>query len=225
MSNLDQRINFYVSAYLKVNPDDLMDMEKKEVVERIIKKCSDKAYSDLKRKMPYRYSTEKMKELESNKQKEFSNLKTDFQNEIYGIILVNTIDENGMIDCEHMSPRNMIANVLELNDKYKSLFRDGAVFTVGLAQKWVNMTLKYLWILGVLDDEYEDKLEVPIDSYMIKQIEKKCEIDMKHIKWSNWDVFAEYEKLQDDLYELLLDEGHTRIGWENECWIEESLKG
>ena len=98
-------------------------------------------------------------------------------------------------------------------------------FTYGIAQKWVNMTLKYLWILGVLDDEYEDKLEVPIDSYMIKQIAKKCKLDMNHIKWSSWDDFDEYSKIQDNLYERLLNDAYTRIGWENECWIEESLKG
>lgn len=37
MSNLNQRIDFYVSAYLKVNPDDLIDMKQKEVVEKIKK--------------------------------------------------------------------------------------------------------------------------------------------------------------------------------------------
>ena len=226
MSNLVQRIDFYVSAYLKINPDDLMDMEKKEVVERIIKKCADKAYTDLQRRMPYRYSIENMKEnLDRDGQKEFSALKTEFQNDVYRIILSNLVDEDGMIDSASMNPRKMIEKVSELKETYKLLFRDGEVFTVGLAQKWVNMTLKYLWILGVLDDEYEDKLEVPIDSYMIKQIAKKCKLDMNHIKWSSWDDFDEYSKIQDNLYERLLNDAYTRIGWENECWIEESLKG
>ena len=225
MSDLNQRIDFYVSAYLKVNPDDLIDIKQKEVVERIIKKCSDKAYSDLQRRMPYRYSTEKIKALEIDEQKDFSNLKTEFQNEIYGIILDNMVDETGMIDSEHMEPRKLIEKILKIKNKYISLFRDGEEFTVGLAQKWVNMTLKYLWILGVLDDEYEDKLETPIDSYIIKVIVDELKINMKHIKWSSWDDFDEYSRIQDELYDILLDKGYTRIGWENQCWIEESLKG
>lgn len=222
MSTSDQKINFYMSAYLKVNPYDL-DMEKKENVEKIISKCSDKAYTDLQRRMPYKYSSESIKELEANKKEEFANLKSTFRNEVYGIILNNMVDKNGIIASESIHPRKMIKEVLELGNKHKLLFKDDEVFTVGLAQKWVNMTLKYMWILGVLDDEYEDKLEVPIDSYMIKAIMDEFKINMKHIKWSSWNDFEEYSKLQDNLYELLLERGYTRIGWENEYWIVESL--
>lgn len=69
-------------------------------------------------------------------------------------------------------------------------------FTIGQAQKWVNMTLKYLWLLDALPDNIDKKdLHVPIDSYIIKiAYRKKGNIQIcfgirKKPKelWSKWD--------------------------------------
>ena len=70
---------------------------------------------------------------------------------------------------------------------------DSQLFTVGQAQKWINMTFKYLHLL-----EYEklDKLyefcHVPVDSYMLK-------ITNYHMTkpWSKIDDYKEYLKFQE----------------------------
>ena len=74
-------------------------------------------------------------------------------------------------------------------DKLKNKMNDGEdYFKFGHAQKWINMTMKYLYVIksifikyGVyvdifqtlLSDELEKKLHVPIDSYILESISAK----------------------------------------------------
>lgn len=77
---------------------------------------------------------------------------------------------------------------------YNSINKDGELFSYGNAQKWINMTLKYIFLLGSID-EYEDMdsqfkkiaceivadkrvLDIPIDSYIIQYL------------WENYDGIA-----------------------------------
>ena len=46
-----------------------------------------------------------------------------------------------------------------------------SIFTNGNAQKWLNMSLKYLWLLGALpNDIKEERLHAPIDSYILQKL-------------------------------------------------------
>ena len=45
------------------------------------------------------------------------------------------------------------------------------IFTNGNAQQWLNMVLKYLWLLGALPiDIKEERLHAPIDSYILQKL-------------------------------------------------------
>ena len=45
-----------------------------------------------------------------------------------------------------------------------------SIITNGNAQKWLNMVLKYLWLLGALpNDIKEERLHAPIDSYILQK--------------------------------------------------------
>lgn len=47
-------------------------------------------------------------------------------------------------------------------------------FTIGQSQKWLNMTLKYLWLLNILlDGLNEEYLHIPVDSYIIEAVGAK----------------------------------------------------
>lgn len=80
----------------------------------------------------------------------------------------------------------------ELCDKIKEKFGDSLPFTYGNAQKWVNMTLKYLYLIDSIcseicpDIDYFHSLQnisaylhVPVDSYII---EKVWEMEMEDNK-------------------------------------------
>ena len=125
------------------------------------------------------------------------------------------------------------------------------LFTYGNAQKWVNMSLKYIYLLGGISGdyaqhfkekiskirEYESKLHIPIDSYIIdalwelkdiplpfkdgveKDREKEYKTPSDYIEgWSNWS-FEEYYNVINKLREAL---GDNTIKWESEVWIKQA---
>lgn len=72
----------------------------------------------------------------------------------------------------------------ELRNIYKKGTNGEYNLTYGIAQKWVNMTMKYIFILSALIDNtgfssnYADKLpentmHIPLDSYMLEYIAQK----------------------------------------------------
>lgn len=125
-----------------------------------------------------------------------------------------------------------------LVDEYKNVKLEKPLFTYGNAQKWLNMTLKYLWLLGMLPEWIEESdLHIPIDSYILQAIKDEKKIDNKNnisadgIKgsgqdytykdkaWSNLDYdeyAAFYEKYQGEL--------ESPLKWENEAWIKTAVK-
>lgn len=125
-----------------------------------------------------------------------------------------------------------------LVDEYKNVKLEKPLFTYGNAQKWLNMTLKYLWLLGMLPEWIEESdLHIPIDSYILQAIKDGEKIDNKNnisadgIKgsgqdytykekaWSNLDYdeyVAFYKKYQGEL--------ESPLKWENEAWIKTAAK-
>lgn len=76
----------------------------------------------------------------------------------------------------------------KLCSKLKKLYRGKTTedrgFTYGIAQKWVNMTMKYIFVLSTLieNEEFsakyaaqlpEKELHIPLDSYMLEYIAQK----------------------------------------------------
>ena len=112
-------------------------------------------------------------------------------------------------------------------------------FTVGKAQKWVNMAMKYIVLYN---SEYSVKLQkfvqvfhVPIDRYIAHDI--ACEIrwlpcighrvftnlddsfdaDKRNYSWSKIDDYQEYLSCQADLRKVL--SGIPPLRWEYDCWL------
>lgn len=126
-------------------------------------------------------------------------------------------------------------------------------FTYGNAQKWINMTLKNLYIIGlILSEEFEcNKLDnlvknakeyhIPVDNYILQkaygncgkivQITKnetykiKCD-DGEMYSWSQIPNYDTYMEIEEELQELARkdDNFKTYLDWENEGWIEIARK-
>ncbi len=112
-------------------------------------------------------------------------------------------------------------------------------FSYGNAQKWVNMSLKYLCILyqiykkyypacgfcknyGKKIEKYEEDFHVPVDSYIINK-GKEYGI-AQDISWSKWEK-EDYTPFQDSLRaSVSLEEGETLLEWEHKAWIEQKEK-
>ena len=122
-------------------------------------------------------------------------------------------------------------------------------FTYGNAQKWVNMTMKYLYLfdsLGlknrpiIIDEAKAKCLHVPVDSYIIESVwDKNVELPLikeKLLKdrtkgkynnekvkaWSKWED-NEYQIFQKSLRKALNEESEPiPIDWEGPAWIKQA---
>lgn len=97
----------------------------------------------------------------------------------------------------------------------------GMTFSIGQAQKWLNMTIKYLYML---EPERVDQvfpfLHVPIDKYVFQMVEEVLEIAKPTpLVWSAWDDY-------DNLYLPYQEAIRQRTGdlpplrWEFHYWLE-----
>lgn len=106
-------------------------------------------------------------------------------------------------------------------DEYK---KSKIQLSYGQAQKWVNMTIKYLYILEVegytFDSIFED-LHIPIDNYVFDAVEKELGIKRPADAWSKLDK-KEYLKYQEDIREELRKKNSSPLIWEFENWLKEA---
>lgn len=109
-----------------------------------------------------------------------------------------------------------------------------SIFTYGNAQKWLNMALKYLWLLGALpNDIKEERLHAPIDSYILQKLWNlkaegvTCLADTFYYKGNSWSKISDYNDyfdLQKVIRDMAEQGGKTVIEQENEAWIEMAIE-
>ena len=99
-------------------------------------------------------------------------------------------------------------------------------YTYGQAQKWVNMTMKYLLILRFSPVEANiDQLHIPLDSIIVKRATEKGKELIKeetlgdNFSWSRIENYDHYWKIQNELINSLKERNYsTPILWEFDAW-------
>ena len=114
-----------------------------------------------------------------------------------------------------------------------------ARFTYGQAQKWVNMTLKYLWLLDMLPNGLsEAELHVPVDSFILEALKETQQFNTEGNKitgsgesyyyngeaWSAISDPKNYKKLQDGIRDIAKKQGISPIQWEGSAWMDVAKK-
>ncbi len=108
----------------------------------------------------------------------------------------------------------------KLSERIVDLYRDhGVIFTFGQAQKWINMTMKYLYVFGKPEmKKLSSVCHVPIDNYIFEIAESSLHIGKPKIPWSRWDDYSnQYMQYQNLLREKLVDE--VPFKWELRAWL------
>lgn len=138
--------------------------------------------------------------------------------------------------------------------KDKDQDKDVRAFTYGNAQKWVNMTMKYLYILYEIFKEYKKdcafvddnkwiehyykEFQVPVDSYIIEAVWNQNAVDVPIATKHNFrdeeykDSRAKaWSKWDEDEYDKFRDSVSTAFGkeetsleWEHKAWIDIAKK-
>lgn len=228
-STINERLHFLNYAYFRVDDTEdslfpyLFDYENnhnERLPENLILLAIIKAYGDLKRKVPYACNYSDMNRPENA---ELRAMKDSFKNEIHSYL----VEQLAGFNYQEINITELISEVSNKGDNFPGLFRTNERFTIGLAQKWVNMTLKYLWILGAIDGE---RLHAPIDDSVIAAATLEgnglclgLEFNYQNNRndsWISWNDITEYADFQDRIRTVVDNRFHiSPIKWENDAWV------
>lgn len=98
--------------------------------------------------------------------------------------------------------------------------------TYGQAQKWLNMTMKYAWLMERVNGTW---LHIPIDNVIMEKLSQTFGVQFPREKngalrpyskysklaWSNWSK-EDYEKVLEDIRNKVKEQ--CPIQWENDAW-------
>lgn len=216
-----------------------------------IQKCIERAYRDLNRTIDFTYSQSVLdkksdKTLSKDAREKYIDAKQKFKSDLMESIkkavtnLPKDLEENSfrkwhkalcdtIVRCNPDVEGLPNVKVLENNLYY------------GQAQKWVNMTLKYMWLMGLLEDSnIQKQLCVPVDNYILKILKELCDKDVDPFvivkdgdtykvkqkngntaySWSKFPNACFYYGLDDKIKAIIGEE--MPLNWENRVWLKAS---
>lgn len=124
-------------------------------------------------------------------------------------------------------------------------YNKGYEFTYGIAQKWVNMTIKYFYIVyflckacgydnmdfqlkyGQMINKYIPDFHVPIDGYIIKVAKNDFGIGGGFDRWSKIDNYNDYIEFQRNIKKqdrFCNNSNYSPIDWESTAWIDTVMR-
>lgn len=243
----NKAFDFLLYSYFGIKESDLKQQSKKYIPYI----CAKRAYLDLARTVKYSYSSSELEEMKSKKSSEedrdeannFVESKNNLIKNICENILSPVKTEKAKISFEssdfdkwHKAKCKEIINFMNnsIDKSNTEILKES--FTIGQAQKWVNMTLKYLWLLNALPTGVKPEyLHVPIDSYIIKiayskKVTFKYALGLEEKKEKSWSKLSDYEKyfeIQEAIREAIKTNTTNEtipIKWESLAWIEVAEK-
>ncbi|MCM1082738.1 MAG: hypothetical protein NC393_09980 [Clostridium sp.] len=241
------RLRFLLYSYFGV---DIKERYGDEGYMRIKKSCSERAYRDMARTIEFEYSSTGLKDLDKEKKDAYQERKGKAKNDVneYIAVIADKFIDDKMINIDKTSDidgkwhEEACGEIIVIFNKYK-VIKNKKSLTHGQAQKWLNMALKNMWLLGLIKDGKEKYLHIPIDNYIISAA-CTCEenpyflgVDFTFTKnnkdsWSSWNDYNEYLKFQEEIRNAIAGKKfnidgkevqfQTPIQWENEAWIEQA---
>lgn len=216
-----------------------------------LKTCAQSAYIDLCRTLDYKISSS---ELEKNPKKyeDYIKNKNNFIEKINSLIC-RCIQDN-LSKPDFADKLSCLRDSITTKAKKENTLFNESGFYYGQAQKWVNMTIKYMDVMGFWQtelDKHRNKLHIPIDNYIIQYVweninfkngeknEKTIPLpyiakngphnykynEDKVVRWSKWDE-KQYNAFQEELKDYLEKSvpAKTPLDWEAHAWIEIAKK-
>lgn len=202
-----------------------------------------RAYRDLSRTMRYVKGTDEPAEWGKSMRWHFA-ARISHDELAAGVHALFAVQSQEEFDREH---RTCCENILNLANSTEQEPLLQEKMTYGQAQKWVNMTMKYLYILGYVPEKVVPFLHVPVDDFMLEAVwsanhgedrdkdrlrngmknpdklpfadsKSKSYGSAKILKWSKWDA-KKYEEYQAGIRNALEGSDISPIVWEGDAWM------
>lgn len=184
--------------------------------EKAFKKCAYRAYIDLCRTIHFAKSNSTLK---GDELKEYNDKKTEFKDEVIQNLYpkIKSISESTDLKQFYLDAFAVIIEASE--SRVHDLF--DKPLTYGQAQKWVNMTIKNMLVMGLWNfpESIEKQLHIPIDSYIIDEAKKDLDIKKPSCSWSKIEDVGEYFDYQKKVREKV-NIPDTPLTWEHKAWIK-----
>lgn len=238
MSNQQALLDFLTYSYFKIIPEEIYrDGGETDYSGYCIKKAIMKAYEDATNEGAYNTLFKKTigaENLDKLKDASVAARKASAQFLLSQIQKLSSFA--GDYDKWH---NNTCGGICEKYSKV-CLEKGPHFFTYGNAQKWVNMSMKYIWMLGLLPIEVpETALHVPIDRYIIDTLwdanqdigfplKEGRNVNRKRsyakpsdyvIGWSQWEKTDYCETFRKSI-----SGDEFTLEWENNAWIRAAEK-
>lgn len=203
-------IDFLLYDYFGITSGDNPD--------EMILKCAQRAYRDLCRTLKF---AEKADNAKGEKKKQIEKAHQAFRMEICELIQGKVKEllcsqSEAEFDEKHARLCFCICetdkgNVLSVKLKW------------GQAQKWLNMTIKYMWLIGLWERTYNrSAVHIPVDNYIIQAIPEGV-VTLPSSRWSQWDQ-KPYKVFQQDLRKWRKESSPdmSPLEWEAEKWLDQA---
>ncbi len=218
--------------------------------------ASNRAYLDMNRTMTFRESEDGKSEKEK---KEIQSRRNAWRDDVTNIIraqiepLTNFDDWHKNV-CKEI--KQYYTKTKDINGKSILVKREkirtekATKLTLGQAQKWLNMMLKYLWLLNRLDlirdkelslfvEKYQEFFHIPLDDNIIRYIKRDNRYKRKHdfpcenglteayiiknfcgYEWSKLSNYKNYISYQKSIRDDLKRNNRYPLEWELTHWHE-----
>lgn len=237
-----ENIDFLCFYLLGVTQADIEDDKKDN---DLLLKCANRAYLDLNRTLKFKKVSKEDKDNYNRLQSQKSRFRKG----------ISIIIRDNIADLLRETPKNYdkwhketCAEVIEKADEYDVLQEK---LYYGQAQKWVNMTIKYMWITEKWKnklDKFQKDLHVPVDSYILQGVwedetlkleDKKAILDSVSNekgkerlevspKFNDQSVYSwskwDYEQYKDFQTNLRKKLEGKQFAWEGKTWIKIAQK-
>ena len=226
MSSQQALMDFLIYSYFKIIPKAIYgDSREPDYSTYRIKKAIMKAYEDATNEGAY--NTLFKKTIEAGKLKQLKSASERAKNDSAEFLFSQIQKLSALASNYEEWHKNTCE---ELCKKYSEvcLNENEPFFTYGNAQKWVNMTMKYLWLLDRLPEGLTAKsLHVPIDSFILEKLreenvdEIRRDGDTYKYKGKSWSQLDDYDVYLDIQAKIGQIAGKTfPIEWEGPVWIK-----
>lgn len=234
MSSQQALMDFLIYSYFKIIPKVIYgDSREPDYSTYRIEKAIIKAYEDATNEGAY--NTLFKKTIEAGKLKQLKSASERARNDSAKFLFLQIQKLSALASNYKEWHKNTCEGLYKKYSKV-CLNENEPFFTYGNAQKWVNMTMKYLWLLGLLDNTVDcERLHIPIDSFIIDAMWSDQNVNLPlrpengdrsktyakpsdHVLgWSQWDdiMYGAFRSGLPEKYSLC---------WENDAWIEQAEK-